>query len=232
MRENREYFRRRFRNGLGEVLSTAGLSAEVFIWDNFHDRYLISNLVGISLPNGFDTTTAPGSITRWIRLGRNDRDDIRREFNVASRRHELLRPLQGSRRRAADPEPVTNVGPTWHAPCWIDTTMPEESNRPPETMPTSAEEARVAQASPPPSKGPLIHRHRNRELQGHRCPRPHRPPADHPALRPQQRGQEHHPPGSLLCPRDSESPKRRCVQDRARRRSDRSRRISPVRTWS
>ena len=90
MRENREYFRRRFRNGLGEVLSTAGLSAEVFIWDDFHDRYLISNLVGISLPNGFDTTTAPGSITRWIRLGRNDRDDIRREFNVASRRHELL----------------------------------------------------------------------------------------------------------------------------------------------
>ena len=34
--------------------------------------------------------------------------------------------------------------------------MPEESNRPPETMPTSAEEARVGQASPPPSKGPLI----------------------------------------------------------------------------
>ena len=90
MRDDREYFRRRFRDGLGEALRAANLSAEVFIWDDFHDRYLISNLVGISLPNGFDTTTASGNITRWTRLGRNDRDDVRREFNVASRRHQLL----------------------------------------------------------------------------------------------------------------------------------------------
>ena len=34
--------------------------------------------------------------------------------------------------------------------------MPEESNRPPETTPTGSEEARVVQASPRPSKGPLI----------------------------------------------------------------------------
>ena len=90
MGDDPEHFQRRFRNGLGEVLRAAGLSAEVFIWDDFHDRYLISNLVGISLPNGFDTTTAPGSITRWIRLGRNDRDDIRREFHRHSRRHKLV----------------------------------------------------------------------------------------------------------------------------------------------
>ena len=60
MGDDPEHFQRRFRNGLGEVLRAAGLSAVVFIWDDFHDRYLISNLVGISLPNGFDTTTAPG----------------------------------------------------------------------------------------------------------------------------------------------------------------------------
>ena len=90
MGDDPEHFQRRFRNGLGEVLRAAGLSAEVFIWDDFHDRYLISNLVGISLPNGFDTTTAPGSITRWTRLGRNDRDDVRREFHRNSRRHKLV----------------------------------------------------------------------------------------------------------------------------------------------
>ena len=89
-REDREYLRRRFRNGLGQALRAAGLSAEVFIWDYFHDRYLISNLVGISLPNGFDTTTAPGSVTRWTRLGRNDRDDVRREFARHGRRHKLV----------------------------------------------------------------------------------------------------------------------------------------------
>ena len=62
----------------------------MFIWDDFHDRYLISNIIGISLPNGFDTTTAPNSNTRWTRLGRNDRDDIRREFNRNGRPHKLV----------------------------------------------------------------------------------------------------------------------------------------------
>ena len=89
-RKDHDYFRRRFHNGLGEKLRAAGLRADVYIWDDFHDRYLISNLVGISLPNGFDTTTAPGSITRWTRLGRNDRDDVRREFHRNSRRHKLV----------------------------------------------------------------------------------------------------------------------------------------------
>ena len=89
MRENRDYFERHFRDGISARLRAAGLEAEVFIWDDFHDRFLISNLIGISLPNGFDTTRDPNSVTRWTRLGRNDRDDVQREFDPASQRHSL-----------------------------------------------------------------------------------------------------------------------------------------------
>lgn len=70
-------------------LRQAGLTVEVFIWDDFHDRYVISDLVGVSVPNGFDTTTVPNSTTTWTRLGRNDRDDVQREFDPASGRHQL-----------------------------------------------------------------------------------------------------------------------------------------------
>lgn len=78
-----------FRTGLDASLGSANLRAEIFIWDDFHDRYLISNLVGISLPNGFDTTNNPEDVTTWTRLGRDTRDDIQREFDPASRRHTL-----------------------------------------------------------------------------------------------------------------------------------------------
>ena len=80
---------RDFDSGLGKALRTAGLQADVFIWDDFYDRYLISNLVGILLPNGFDTSNNPKDITTWARLGRSDRDDVQREFDTASKRHKL-----------------------------------------------------------------------------------------------------------------------------------------------
>ena len=69
------------------VLRAAGLRAEVFVWDDFHDRYLISNLIGISLSNGFDTKA--NQTTTWTRLGRKDRDDVRREFHPATGSHKL-----------------------------------------------------------------------------------------------------------------------------------------------
>lgn len=89
MRNDVEYFHQRFRDALEATVRASDLRVEVFVWDNFHDRYLISDLVGISLPNGLDTTNDPRSVTRWTRLGRNDRDDIQREFDHASGRHEL-----------------------------------------------------------------------------------------------------------------------------------------------
>lgn len=62
---------------------------EVFVWDHFHDRYLISNLIGVSLPNGFDATSNVNEKTTWTRLGRDERDDVQREFDPAVGRHRL-----------------------------------------------------------------------------------------------------------------------------------------------
>lgn len=76
-----------FRQAFVPVL-THGLSIEVFVWDDFHDRYVISNLVGISVPNGFDVASGTARTT-WTRLGRQDRDDLQREFDPASGRHKL-----------------------------------------------------------------------------------------------------------------------------------------------
>ncbi len=64
---------------------SAGLSVEVFLWDEIHDRYLITDLIGISVPYGFGTTTAPNARTTWSRLGRDDRDSVQREFDPAHR---------------------------------------------------------------------------------------------------------------------------------------------------
>jgi len=82
-------WKKRFQESLSKTLTKSGHSAEVFIWDGFHDRYLISDLVGISLPYGFDTTLSPNNKTTWTRLGRSDRDDVQREFDEASNAHKL-----------------------------------------------------------------------------------------------------------------------------------------------
>jgi hypothetical protein len=79
-----------FRSRLLGVARSAGVQVDVFFWDDFHDRFLISNLVGISLSNGFDTTSNPNEVATWSRLGRTERDDIQREFDPASGRHALL----------------------------------------------------------------------------------------------------------------------------------------------
>ena len=70
------------------VPSQSNLKVEVFIWDDFHDRYLISNLGGIQVPYGFGTSTAP-TLTTWSRLGRSDRDDVQLEFARESDQHKL-----------------------------------------------------------------------------------------------------------------------------------------------
>ena len=78
-----------FRQKLAAPLSAAGLKVDVFVWDDFHDRFLISNLIGISLPNGFDTTSNQAAVTTWTRLGKRESDDVQREFDPANNRHKL-----------------------------------------------------------------------------------------------------------------------------------------------
>jgi len=85
-----EEWEKQFREKLDAPLTSARLTVKVFIWDDFHDRYLITDLVGISVPNGFDVEKNPKlKVTTWTRLGRRDRDDVQREFDPAARRHTL-----------------------------------------------------------------------------------------------------------------------------------------------
>lgn len=87
------HFKRRFHSVLAEPLHSVGLNAKVFIWDDFHDRYLISNLAGISLSNGFDTSR-DNARTTWARLGNRDRDEIQQEFDRNSRQHKLVQEFE------------------------------------------------------------------------------------------------------------------------------------------
>lgn len=77
-----------FKN-LSTSLKHAGLKATVFVWDTMHDRYLITNLIGILLPNGFDISSDASELTTWTRLSTKDREDVQREFDQASNRHHL-----------------------------------------------------------------------------------------------------------------------------------------------
>lgn len=79
---------RRFRSALQPILP-ADATVEVFLWDEMHDRYLLSNIIGISLPYGFDTSRRQFDMTTWTRLDRSVRDDVMREFDPHSHRHKL-----------------------------------------------------------------------------------------------------------------------------------------------
>jgi len=80
---------KRFRDAWSNDLSAVGLKVEIFVWDDHHDRYLITDLIGIEMGNGYDTTANLNDITTWSRIGRKDRDDIQREFDPACNRHTL-----------------------------------------------------------------------------------------------------------------------------------------------
>lgn len=65
----------------------SGLEIEVFIWDKFHDRFLISNLVSANLSNGFDT--GDGTVV-WSRIGNQLRSTVESEFQENENVHELI----------------------------------------------------------------------------------------------------------------------------------------------
>ncbi len=77
-------YKRRFEEGLMPLLAGVNVKIDVAVWPEFHDRYLISDLIGIALPNGFDTSQRPNDRTTWTRIGRKDRDEIQREFDMSN----------------------------------------------------------------------------------------------------------------------------------------------------
>ena len=66
---------------LSPILKNANLTAQVFFWTDFHDRYLITDLIGISLNNGFNTDN---TLTTWTKLSKSDRNNINNEFKPDS----------------------------------------------------------------------------------------------------------------------------------------------------
>jgi hypothetical protein len=74
---------------LSTILQSAGLNADIFIWDYFHDRFIISDLLGIKLSCGLDLSNNTNELTTWSRLSRLDRDDVQREFASNTTRHRL-----------------------------------------------------------------------------------------------------------------------------------------------
>lgn len=69
---------------LSQLLAQAGLSAEVFGWEDFHIRLLIADVVGVNLEAGFDVTAKADDKTVWTRLGREDKDSWQRRYDPAA----------------------------------------------------------------------------------------------------------------------------------------------------
>ena len=79
-----------FRNALVEKCHKAGVKLYVYIWDDFHDRFIISDLLGILMGSGFDTNSNPASTVMLSRLSREVRDKVQKEFDKACAKHNLL----------------------------------------------------------------------------------------------------------------------------------------------
>lgn len=74
---------------LTSVIQSQKLSVEVFIWDKFHDRYIISNLGGIQSGHSFGVSDHPSETTTWTRISRTRRDELQKEFSRNSNLHKL-----------------------------------------------------------------------------------------------------------------------------------------------
>jgi hypothetical protein len=70
-------------------LRRAQIGAVVYLWEKIHDRFLITDLMGINVPYGFDIADDPAETSTWCRLGVEDRDKHQMEFDKACGVHRL-----------------------------------------------------------------------------------------------------------------------------------------------
>jgi hypothetical protein len=68
-------------------LEAAGIAGDVFIWPDVHDRYLVTDIISISVPNGFDIATKAHAPTRWSRLMQLDQERLQKEYDINCRVH-------------------------------------------------------------------------------------------------------------------------------------------------
>ncbi len=74
--------RKRF-SDLSEQLKANGLGATVFVWSDDHDRHILTDIGGLVLGNGLDTSNAPDASVTWSRIDRNTQDEIARRHDPA-----------------------------------------------------------------------------------------------------------------------------------------------------
>jgi len=70
-----------FRGRLDQDLKDLGLTVEVFIWDDSHDRYLITDIIGISVSNGFDVNTDSADRNILTRVSLEDKESVMEEYD-------------------------------------------------------------------------------------------------------------------------------------------------------
>lgn len=80
-----------FKEEWATQIANCGMKIKVFLWDDFHDRFVHSNLLSMNWSNGFDTTTDSSARVTVSRLSRVDRDDLQKEFAENSTSHNLLK---------------------------------------------------------------------------------------------------------------------------------------------
>ena len=70
------------KNLLGPVAKDIRTTIHIHLWDDFgiHDRYLLTDLVNLTIPNGFDVSSDKELLTTWTRFDREDAERIRRQF--------------------------------------------------------------------------------------------------------------------------------------------------------
>lgn len=68
-------------------LEAAGIAGEVYIWPDVHDRFLVTDIISISVPNGFDIALRPQGPTRWSRLMQVDQERLQKEYDMNCRVH-------------------------------------------------------------------------------------------------------------------------------------------------
>ncbi|MBE9194788.1 hypothetical protein IQ219_05575 [Synechocystis sp. LEGE 06083] len=82
-------FERLFRRRLESCIQPQKLEVDVFIWDKIHDRFILTNLVGIQSGHSFSISRDPKETTTWTRISRTRRDELQKEFDKNSRKHKL-----------------------------------------------------------------------------------------------------------------------------------------------
>ncbi|WP_129125932.1 hypothetical protein [Geomonas oryzae] len=75
-----------FETAFGSIVKATGVRIDIFLWDEMHDRYLLSDIIGISMPYGFDTTARTDHLgrTTWNRMSRTVRDNVLKDFDEAA----------------------------------------------------------------------------------------------------------------------------------------------------